>query len=192
MRINDYAKQNNLTCINLHLGCGGENIPGWINIDNYEYDPKDTSRSGSKYDIKMDIRNLDVEDGTVDKIMLIHTIEHFVRWETLKLLSHFYNKLKVGGQLIIEMPDLDKCIEWYLKGKDAKHIDTPLGKLNMGFTQFYGNQWNEIDFETHRYVWTKSEINYVLKDIGYSIQELHNDKSTHQKDRDMFILAVKD
>jgi len=94
MEINDYAKENQLTSIKLHLGCGGNNLKGWVNIDNYDYDPKDTSRSGSRYDIKMDIRELDVKDGTVDKIALIHTIEHFVRWETLKLLSHFYQKLK--------------------------------------------------------------------------------------------------
>lgn len=191
MKINKYAKDKNLNSINLHLGCGGNSWSGWINIDNYDFDPKDTSRSGSNYDIKMDIRNLEVEDSTVDKIALVHTIEHFVRWETLKLLSHFYSKLKSGGQLIIEMPDLDKCIEWYLKGKSAPHISTPLGNLNMGFTQFYGNQWSEIDFETHRYVWTKPEFKSVLEKIGYKVIECHNEKSTHQKGRDMHVLAEK-
>ena len=191
MKINHYAKENKLQSINLHLGCGGERWRDWINIDNYDFDPKDTSRSGSNYDIKMDIRYLEVEDSTVDKIALVHTIEHFVRWETLKLLSHFYSKLKSGGQLIIEMPDLDKCIEWYLKGKSAPHINTPLGKLNMGFTQFYGNQWSEIDFETHRYVWTKPEFKSVLEQAGYKVIECNNEKSTHQKGRDMYVLAEK-
>lgn len=191
MKINQYAKDKNLNLINLHLGCGGNRWEGWINIDNYDFNPKDTSRSGSNYDIKMDIRNLEVEDSTVDKIALVHTIEHFVRWETLKLLSHFYSKLKSGGQLIIEMPDLDKCIEWYLNGKNSPHIQTPLGSLNMGFTQFYGNQWSEIDFETHRYVWTKKEFKHVLENIGYKVIECNNEKSTHQKGRDMYVLAEK-
>ena len=191
MKINDYAKDKKLKSINLHLGCGGNNWPKWINIDNYDYDPKDTSRSGSHYDIKMDIRILDVEDNTVDKIALVHTIEHFVRWETLNLLSHFYQKLKKNGELIVEMPDLDKCIEWYLKGESARHMQTPLGNLNMGFTQFYGNQWSEIDFETHRYVWTKNEFSKVLTDLGFTVKEIHNEKSTHEKDRDMFVRALK-
>ena len=191
MIINDYAEENNLKSINLHLGCGGNHWRDWINIDNYDFDPKDTSRSGSNYDIKMDIRNLEVEDSTVDKIALIHTVEHFVRWETVKLLSHFYDKLKSGGELIIEMPDLDKCIEWYLKGKSARHIKTPLGELNMGFTQFYGNQWSEIDFETHRYVWTKDEFSKVLSDCGFTVKEIHNERSTHEKGRDMFVRALK-
>lgn len=191
MKINNYAKEKKLKSIDLHLGCGGNNWPKWINIDNHDYDPKDTSRSGSHYDIKMDIRKLEVEDGTVDKIALIHTIEHFVRWETLKLLSHFFDKLKIGGQLIIEMPDLDKCIEWYLKGSGAPHMNTPLGSLNMGFTQFYGNQWNEIDFETHRYVWTKQEFSSVLSGLGYDVLECHNNKSTHQPGRDMYVVAQK-
>jgi len=191
VKINKYAKDKNLKSINLHLGCGGNYWQGWINIDNYDFDPKDTSRSGSNYDIKMDIRNLEVKDSTVDKISLIHTIEHFVRWETVNLLSDFYSKLKPGGQLIIEMPDLDKCIEWYLKGKGAPHMNTPLGELNMGFTQFYGNQWSEIDFETHRYVWTKSEFSKVLSDCGFIVKEIHNERSTHQKGRDMYVLAQK-
>lgn len=191
MKINDYAKDKKLKSINLHLGCGGNNWPKWINIDNYDYDPKDTSRSGSHYDIKMDIRKLDVKDSTVDKIALVHTIEHFVRWETLNLLSHFYQKLKKNGELIVEMPDLDKCIEWYLKGASARHMQTPLGNLNMGFTQFYGNQWSEIDFETHRYVWTKDEFSKVLTDLGFTVKEIHNEKSTHEKGRDMFVRALK-
>jgi predicted SAM-dependent methyltransferase len=191
MKINNYAKENNLQTINLHLGCGGENWRDWINIDNYDYDPKDTSRHGSNYDIKMDIRELEVKDSTVDKISLIHTIEHFVRWESVELFKHFFQKLKKGGTLHIEMPDLDKCIEWYLKGESAPQMNTPLGRLNMGFTQFYGNQWSEIDFETHRYVWTKSELRHVLETIGYSVLELHNDKSSHQVGRDLYLIACK-
>ena len=88
-----------------------------VNIDNYDYEEHDTSRDGAEYDIKMDIRNLDVLDDTVDRILLVHTVEHFVRWEMVDMLTHYYEKLKTGGELIVEMPDLDKCIEWYLMGK---------------------------------------------------------------------------
>lgn len=189
--LNDFAEKNRLLELKLHLGCGGDNFPGWINIDNYEFDPKDTSRSGSNYDVKMDIRCLQVLDTTVNSILLVHVVEHFVRWEMVEMLKHFYSKLERGGKLIIETPDLDKCIEWYLKGKEAPHMDTPLGALNMGFTQFYGNQWSEIDFETHRYVWTKKEMHEVLSSCGFSEVVISNDAKFHQKGRDMFVVAVK-
>ena len=186
-----YAQKHNMDQINLHLGCGGHRIPGWINIDNFDYEANDSSRSGSNYDIKMDIRNLRIEDETIDSILLVHVVEHFVRWEAIKMFQHYFHKLKPNGKLIMEHPDLDKCIEWYLKGKEAPHINTPIGNLNMGFTQFYGNQWDRLDYETHRYVWTKTEIKSVLENIGYKIEHLTNDAKFHKKDRDMFVVAIK-
>ena len=139
----------------------------------------------------MDIRELDVEDGSVDAILLVHVVEHFVRWEALKMFEQYFTKLKPGGKLVMEHPDLDKCIEWYLRGREAPHIDTPLGALNMGFTQFYGNQWDKLDYETHRYVWTKAEMQQVLEAIGFRIEHISNDAQYHQPGRDMFVIAVK-
>ena len=189
--INKYAEDMGIDDIKLHLGCGGQYIDGWINIDNFDYDPKDTSRDGSHYDIKMDIRKLDVKKLTVTRILMVHVLEHFVRWEAIKMLSDYYTLLRKNGRLIIETPDLDKCIEWYLANKDAPHINTPLGYLNMGFTQFYGNQWSEIDFETHRYVWTKKELQGVLRTIGFKKIKISNEAKFHQPGRDIFLIAEK-
>ena len=187
--INLYAKNNHLNEINLHLGCGGQYIEGWINIDNYDYEGNDSSRSSSRYDLKMDIRKLDVDDDSVDKILLVHVIEHFVRWETVDMLQTFFCKLKPGGTLIMEHPDLDECITWYLQHK--KTTQTPIGELNMGFTQFYGNQWDELDYETHRYVWTKKEMQQVLGKIGFEILFLDNNAIFHEAGRDMRVVAQK-
>ncbi len=60
--INSYAQINQLSEVKLNLGSGGRPLKGWINIDNYDYEGGDTSRSGSEYDIKMDIRQLDAFD----------------------------------------------------------------------------------------------------------------------------------
>ena len=187
--INQYAREHDLNELNLHLGCGGQYIEGWINIDNYEYENNDSSRGGCCSDLKMDIRQLDVANGSVDKILLVHVIEHFVRWQTVKMLQTFFRALKPGGILIMEHPDLDGCIAWYLSRK--KSIRTPLGDLNMGFTQFYGNQWDELDYETHRYVWTKSEMQQVLEEIGFEIIHLDNNACFHEAGRDMRVVARK-
>lgn len=189
--INRFAEEKNLTTLKLHLGSGGSYLPGWINVDNFEYENNDTSRTDSVYDIKMDIRELDVEDDSVDEIMLIHVMEHFVRWESIGLIKQFHRKLKPGGLLIIEMPDLDKCIEWYLRGKAAPHMDTPLGSMNMGKTQFYGNQWDKLDYETHRYVWTLSEFTDVLQAENFVIVQADHNALFHAKGRDMLVAAMK-
>jgi predicted SAM-dependent methyltransferase len=188
--INQFAEDSNISNALLHLGCGGMYLKGWINIDNFDFSGRDSSRSGSTYDIKMDIRDLDVLDNSVSGILLVHVLEHFVRWEAIRMLEHFYEKLHPGGELIIEMPDLDQCIAWYQNRTD-KIIKTPLGHLNKGFTQFYGNQWDELEYETHRYVWTKIEIAQVLRKIGFAIKELSNAARFHEPERDMFVRALK-
>jgi predicted SAM-dependent methyltransferase len=187
--INKYVIEHHLREVNLHLGCGGHYLDGWINIDNFDFESHDSSRSGSCFDLKMDIRKLDVDNDSVDKILLIHVIEHFVRWEAVKLLQAFFCKLKYGGALIMEHPDLDGCIDWYRSRQ--KSIKTPLGDLNMGFTQFYGNQWDELDYETHRYVWTKGEMKQVLEKIGFEILFLDNNAIFHEAGRDMRVVARK-
>jgi predicted SAM-dependent methyltransferase len=189
--LNSYAQINQLDEIKLNLGSGGRPLKGWINIDNYDYEEGDTSRSGSEYDIKMDIRQLDVDDETVDAILMVHVVEHFVRWEFVEMLDAYHAKLKKGGQFIIETPDLDKCIEWYLRGRDAPHINTPLGPMNMGKTQFYGNQWSKLDYETHRYVWTLKEMVDLLQGKGFEIAKADHNALFHKKGRDMFVIGVK-
>jgi acetyltransferase-like isoleucine patch superfamily enzyme/predicted SAM-dependent methyltransferase len=189
MKINDFAKNKNMDKIRLHLGCGGRYFKDYINIDYYEYDKNDTSRSGLKCDIMMDIKKLDVLPGTVNEILLVHVLEHFTRWDAVSLLKSFYAALEVNGELVMEHPDLDKCIEFYLE--DKRNTDTPLGPRNIGFTQFYGNQWSELEYETHRYVWTKNELSDVLKNVGFKIKIINNETKWHVKGRDMRVVAVK-
>lgn len=191
MIINDFAAQHKLAPLKLHLGCGARKLPGWVNIDKFDYDPADTSRTGSDYDIQADICDLPVRDGTVDQILLVHVVEHFTRWQTIDNLRHWKSKLREGGLLLVEMPDLDKCIEWYLSGEKAPHIKTKLGPLNMGYTQFYGNQWDELDYETHRFVWRMQDFLQALRDTGFWIVEGHHNAQFHQPGRDMFVVAGK-
>lgn len=191
LNINEYASQQGFDKIKLHLGCGGQNLSNWINIDDFDYVETDTSRSGSCYDLKMDIRQLDVDDGSVDAILSVHVIEHFVRWDAINMLKHWHRKLRSGGMLITEMPDLDQCIKFYLLGDKAPKMDTPLGAINVGRTQFFGNQWSELDYETHRYVWTLDEFSTVLKSIGFELIQANHEAKFHLKERDMFVIGRK-
>ena len=177
----------------LHLGCGDRYIDGYVNVDGYDMANHDTSRKGSTYDLKANIlEKLPFDDGSIDEIMIIHVMEHFYRWQSISLLNEFRRLLKKGGIVIIEMPDLDRCIEWYTSGGrcGGKTIGTPLGRLNKGFTQFYGNQWDELEYETHKYVWTQEEIVEEMKKVGFSITELTNKTKYHMSGRDMRIVGV--
>ena len=191
MLINEYAIKHSFNSIKLHLGCGGRHLTDYINIDAYNYEKHDTSRSGCKADIMLDITKLNeyVKDGTVSNILMVHVLEHFTRWAAIDLFKIFYKSLEVGGTLTMEHPDLDGCIEFYLNRK--KMLGTPIGEINIGRTAIFGNQWDRLEYETHRYVWTKPEIKEELEKIGFKIEELHNRTKYHLPERDMKVVARK-
>lgn len=190
-KINDFCK--NRSSINLHLGCGGNYYRDYVNID-YFVDNDiviDSSREKLKSDLLLDITKLDeyVDDYSVDKILMVHVLEHFTRWNAIKLLKVFYRVLKKYGIVEMEHPDLDGVIKFYLENK--RFTKTPIGELNIGFTQFYGNQWDELEYETHKYVWTKQELKIVSEHIGFEILELSNNVRSHVRGRDMRIVLQK-
>ena len=179
----------------LHLGCGSDYLDGYINVDKFDYEKGDTSRRGSKYDVKADIFTLPFRSKSIELILIVHVLEHFYRWDTIDILREFSRVLQAGGKLVVEMPDLDRCIQWYVEGGYDRHggraINTPLGRLNKGYTQLYGNQWSRLEYEVHRYVWTKSEFTEVLQNIRFSIEEVTNKTKFHMVNRDMRVIAVK-
>jgi len=177
----------------LHLGCGAKYFKGYINVDGYDYEGQDTSRTDSKYDIKAYLQELPFKNNSIEEILLVHVIEHFCRWKTIDLIKDFKRILKIGGRLIVEMPDLEQVAKLYVKhGRHGwRQIKTPLGKLSMAATQFYGNQWDSLEYETHRYLWEKQEFADELIKIGFKIEELHNQTKFHVPERDLRCIAIK-
>jgi hypothetical protein len=57
--------------------------------------------------------------------------------------------------------------------------------------QFYGNQWDRLEYETHRYLWTARELSDVLCDIGYRKVFYSHKTRTHYPGRDMRLEAIK-
>ena len=176
----------------LHLGCGGDYLDGWVNVDKYDY-VKDTSRTGSKYDIKADILHLPFKRCSATEVLIVHVLEHFYRWETIRVLKDFYRILRSGGRLTVEMPDLNKCVDWFISGgrDGGKRISTPLGPLNKGFTQFYGNQWDELPYETHHYVWCMDEFVEVLQQVGFKVESADHTVKYHMRGRDMRVVSTR-
>jgi predicted SAM-dependent methyltransferase len=171
--------------IKLHLGCGGIRWQDFINVDLYpaEEGVQDQSRSGCVADVFEDIRALGLPSGTVDEIYSSHVVEHFVRWEACEMLKGWHDILKPGGKLIIEMPSFWRCIAWLFHPSPTKRA--------LARPQFYGNQWDKLDFETHRYVWSAKEIRKQLKEIGFRKVKVNHKARTHHAGRDMRIVAVK-
>jgi predicted SAM-dependent methyltransferase len=172
--------------VKLHLGCGGVRWHDFINVDFYPHDPTkaDSSRSGCVADVFADMRNLGLPDECIDEIFTSHTIDHFTRWVAIDMLRDWYRMLKPGGTLTIEAADLFRCVLWWLFHPTKR-------KRWLGQSQLYGNQWDRIDYETHRYVWSARELQGVLREIGFRGVQSSHATQTHYPGRDMRITARK-
>lgn len=171
--------------VGLHLGCGGVRWKDFINVDFYPHDASvsDTSRSGCVADAFADIRRLGLPDESVDEIFTAHTFEHFPRWEAIDMLRDWYRMLRKGGTLIIETPDFWRCVLWLFHPSRTKR--------GLGRSQFYGNQWDKLDFETHRYVWSEREISEAASSAGFSFVRTTHRTETHYPGRDLRLEARK-
>lgn len=186
LTIEQYLYQNNPTVVQLHLGCGGKKLPNYINIDQYPAirNEVDSSRNGCDPDCLGDMKNLGLENLSVDSIFTSHTIDHFTRWDCIRMVRDWHRMLRMGGRCEIEVADFDKCVLWLFHPSKKKR--------ELARTQFYGNQWDEIEYETHRYLWSGKELKKVLlEEIGFSSVSLSHRKSSHVPGRDMYVCATK-
>lgn len=100
----------------LHLGCGDEYKPGFVNIDKYD---------SSVADVVHDISDLPFENDSVDEIEADHVIEHFDYIHCKYVLCEWFRVLRPGGRLVLETPDLKGAMKSLL----SADMDSKIGKI---------------------------------------------------------------
>lgn len=81
----------------LHLGCGRCRIPGWYHIDAVDF---------PHVDLRHEIDHLPmIPDDSVELIYTSHTLEHFHRRDTQRVLGEWLRVLRPGGLLRLSVPD---------------------------------------------------------------------------------------
>jgi predicted SAM-dependent methyltransferase len=185
LTLKEYIEKCKPSTVKLHLGCGGMRWQDFINVDLHPHvsSIQDSSRSGCAADVFADIRALGLADNSIDEIFTSHTIDHFTRWVAIDMFKDWHRMLKTGGTMIIEVADFVRCILWLLHPNHEKRIAAK--------NQFYGNQWDKIEFETHRYLWSSRELIEVLHDIGFRNIFYSHATLTHYPGRDMRVVARK-
>lgn len=89
----------------LHLGCGGRQVPGWLNVD----------LRGSELDVDLAGGRLPWDSGVFDAVVSQHVIEHLeLHREALPLLREVRRVLRAEGELWISCPDIEKICRSYL------------------------------------------------------------------------------
>jgi SAM-dependent methyltransferase len=122
---------------NIHLGCGDIYLEDYINCDicgkfAHEVTKDDldknkttldkyfkyhfgTPRRDIIFDKKMNFVEFpwDFESNSIDKIVMISCFEHFSEQEALGIVKEMKRVIKVGGQIITDVPDIKKTIDLY-------------------------------------------------------------------------------
>ena len=135
----------------LNLGCGVNKLDGYINIDmapNVAPD-KCFDFTSCRWPFK---------DGTVDEIVIFHTIEHIRKPLHNYVISECGRVLKKGGLLLISFPDFWECAKnWH---------DNLRGARDFWEATLFGRQMFPSDY--HVCAMCPDELKEILISWGFS------------------------
>lgn len=115
-----------------------------------------------KPDILCDIRAIPVPPETYDVVHARHVLEHFSMQEHPALLKEWIRILKVGGELIINVPNLAFAAKQILHAAANPDYDAM-----YAYWQLYGRQEDHSDTEVHRCGFTKHGLKRLLDGIEW-------------------------
>jgi predicted SAM-dependent methyltransferase len=165
----------------LHLGCGAQFNPEFINIDAYPC-------YGA--DVIFDAKNLDwVDDNSLEMVYHCHFLEHLEPWDAAEHLRQTVEKLKPKGQLRFYCPDIRKCAELLLDSEQGS--DEEYFALQGMFGEVKGRE-NAKGGMNHLWGWDAETLRVFLESLGMEVRHAgENRKATFAKNRDLEVEAYK-
>jgi len=150
--------------IKLHIGCGDIYKKGYVNIDAYNL---------SVADIKAKANKVPYPEKSVDLIENHHLLEHLDRKTLKTTLKEWFRILKPRGKLIIEVPNLEKNIEIFLKSSYHERWENYRKEFEHGRIQLiYGK--GEEQGQLHKNGFDKERLKRILQNHGFvKIKVLH-------------------
>lgn len=140
--------------VRLHIGCGQQAIPGWVNIDNQQLPGVD--------------RVLDVRRGLpfsgAASIYAEHFLEHLTLDEGLAFLTDCRLALASDGILRISTPNLDWVMATHYRGPAVRPEERRLDCLRMN-RAFHG--WG------HRFLYNRPMLESMLRHVGFVRMAFH-------------------
>lgn len=131
------------------------------------------------------MRALPIDSGTVDTAVAIHVLEHFYEWEAVEVLKEWKRILKPSGQLILELPCMDKVVEYLVKcATDRKPIFA-----NMSWWALWGDPRYKSVEMTHKWGYSMEMLTAKLQEAGFSTVTFDTPRY-HVPQRDMRAVAV--
>ena len=159
----------------LNLGCGKRQIPGFVHVDLADF---------PHIDYKQDVRDLSCfGDHTVELIYACHVLEYFDREEALRVLTEWKRVLKPGGIIRLAVPDAEALFEVYRRTRDLSLILGPLyGRSSIQETA------SDV-YLYHKTIYDFTSLKQALESCGFSDVRKYDWRKTIHKDYDDFSQA---
>jgi SAM-dependent methyltransferase len=169
--------------VKLHLGCGPEKRAGWVNVD---------TQAELQPDIVSSVESLPMVSGaSADVIEACHLFEHLTWNQARRALREWARILKPGGELFLELPDLESCIRILGKHRDK-------GGFDLGLIGIYGYPpaiEKQGVPQIHKWGWTRRALMDELREAGFTKVEFGAITQTWRPaakvGRDMRLRAVR-
>ena len=170
----------------LNVGSGCMLMPGYINFDVVKVVRGDKSTDVID-EAKNILKHFDLD--SFDEIVCCHILEHLRPVDGKKLIQDCYKLLKKGGVLVIECPDILKCIQMWNK-KNVTFGEPP--SVHKLMTFLYGwrkDQWR--DYGYHQYGYTDDTMAELVTSCGFNLSKKCEGRMHGRRARDFRIEGIK-
>lgn len=142
----------------------------WIKIDKF-VDAPDV--------VKMDARNLEYPENSVEAIYASHLLEHIPTRDIYSTLRNWYFVLRVGGTLRINVPDMEWCARQLIRLSEGKQTESPAyPSASRIIDIIYGSQEGEPEY--HQTGFTKMTLHEALADAGFKNIKITQEYEAHE------------
>jgi predicted SAM-dependent methyltransferase len=164
------------TGLQVHLGCGDDIRPGWVNIDmkKKSWSRTDVVSGRDTLVIAYDLRaGLPLAPASCDVIYSSHFFEHLEYREGLKLMRDCHRALRPGGVFRLALPNFRGLFEAYLRNDrqytELIDIFTVSPDLERGTETFVDHvNYGVYQNGEHRCIYDEDKVDIILRHIGFT------------------------
>ncbi len=162
--------------LRVHLGCGADIRPGWINIDMglTPWAGVNSASNAGAVVIRHDLRRgLPLADDSCELIYSSHFFEHLEYRDGVRLMRDCYRVLSPGGTFRVSLPNFKRLFDAYLSADD-KYLDLiniydvspelePGTDTLVDYVNYGAYQHGE-----HKCIYDVEKLTLILNRIGFS------------------------
>ena len=169
----------------INFGSGKSRPEGYLCIDAVEHPSAaralDLVYEAHFADGKL-VEPIPLKDECADELQSFHVLEHFFRYDVDSLVAEWKRLLKIGGKLVLELPNLEAACRNLLAGMSDQ----------MSMWPIYGDWSHGSPYMMHKHGWTPTTIRSLLAFHGFDkITLLPPVTHRARANRDMRVEAVK-